>query len=119
MGVAMQSHRQNKQKPVGIKQAIQNRKTQSFNVQFFDGNKLNNNFIPLAEKNMNISQQYEQNNYNNNMNGQYNNMNGQYNNMNGQYNNNNNYNNQQYHNNYNVQQQQYNNNSNNNNNNYC
>lgn len=80
MGTQMENHRTNKQKPLGLKQAIKSRNSTGFNQNFFNENKLNNSFIPLAEKQMNYDNSYNtgynnSNQYNNN---QYSNQQGGY-----------------------------------------
>jgi hypothetical protein len=50
----------NKEKPLRLKQAIKNRKTEAFNADFFN-NTGSDNFIPLAEKHMNFDNNYDTN----------------------------------------------------------
>ncbi len=45
---------------MGLKQAIKHRQSDKFNVNFFN-NKADNNFIPLAEKQMNFDNGYNTN----------------------------------------------------------
>lgn len=52
MGAAMETHRTGKEKPLAIKQAIRSRQTERFNHGFFN-NKMENNFIPLGERQVN------------------------------------------------------------------
>ena len=62
MGVSMENHRQNKPKPVQLKEALKERQTENFNMQFFNSAS-NHDDIKQGSQNHN-NQNYSNQNYN-------------------------------------------------------
>jgi hypothetical protein len=62
MGVSMENHRQNKPKPVKFKEALKERQTENFNMQFFNSSS-NVDDIKHGSQNYN-NQNHSNQNYN-------------------------------------------------------